>query len=70
MTFEELLNSSLDIGLFITTSMVFFLTIMESADLSSFVCWFIFAFLFPIEFKVYVSRCGGDWVLIVDKFDD
>ena len=70
MTFEELLDSSLDIGLFITTSMIFFLTIMESTDLSSFVCWLILAFLLPIEFKVNVSRCGGDWVLVVDKLDD
>jgi hypothetical protein len=50
--------------------MIFFLAIMETADLSSFVSWLILAFLFPIEFEVDISRCCGDWVLVVDKLDD
>lgn len=70
VTFEQLLDSSLDVGLLVTTSMILLFAIMESTDLSCLSGWLVFAFFLPVELEVYISRCGGYRVLVVDKFDD
>ena len=70
MTFEQLLNPPFDVSLLVTTSMVFFFTIMEPANLSSFVCWLILAFLLSVKLEVNISRCRSDGVLVIDKLND
>jgi hypothetical protein len=70
MTFKKLLNSPFNVGLFVTTSMILFLAIIEPSNLAILVCWLIFAFLLPVEFEVNISRCRGNWILIINKFDN
>lgn len=59
MGLQQSLNSPLNIRLFKRATMVLFLAVLEGLTL-----------LLPIEFKINVSSSCGNWVGLIDQFDD